>query len=457
MAGRFFILQHVADFAPGFFENTVVEDGAIQLAFQDGIYPEKGCYTTAPFQSETFYSLIPSWNAATPRGTWVEIETRISSGGRWSKWFSFGKWSPYIQRQTPKAEGDETAQFSGDVLTVADGMPGADMLQLRIWLYSEHQSASPRVRLLSASTNAAQQMQPQDPVFNRVLPVPEYSCLNRDPKLGARIASATAITMLMNRWGRDLLPEEIARCAYDWQSGRYDRLSFLCAAAAMHGFRCYVSYTPLAALKREVWQGHAVAARVHYRVPAEGGASFSEIDPNMPPILDGAIANSYGHLVVVHGFVKREDSEFVLVKDPLANTNEETSREIPFQQFARMYTGLAMFMHRGIETGGTARPKRRLAQLKLEDDAIFLYDGETEILPAMLKADSEAALTVCCTLASGAAFASAAQQQFYYPELDGEGLLRLDVPELKKHKLTVYCIGAQGNSWVGEKLPALDI
>jgi hypothetical protein len=35
--------------------------------------------------STRFDTLVPSWQAKTPSGTWVELEVRVHSGGAWTR------------------------------------------------------------------------------------------------------------------------------------------------------------------------------------------------------------------------------------------------------------------------------------------------------------------------------------------------------------------------------------
>src|SRR4051794_19719100 len=42
---------------------------------------------------ELFAELIPSWNAETPAGTWIEPRLRARVAGRWTDWYALGSWS----------------------------------------------------------------------------------------------------------------------------------------------------------------------------------------------------------------------------------------------------------------------------------------------------------------------------------------------------------------------------
>jgi len=50
-----------------------------------------GWMTSPVYETATpFDTLVPSWEAATPAGTWVEVEVRVRSEGSWTPWFDMG-------------------------------------------------------------------------------------------------------------------------------------------------------------------------------------------------------------------------------------------------------------------------------------------------------------------------------------------------------------------------------
>ena len=389
MAGRLFILQSVADFAPGYFENTAVEGSCVQLHSSAGAYPESGSYTSQSFSVEAFFSLIPSWNAEVPEGTAVEMQVRVATSGRWSKWFSFGRWSPYLGSESPKQQQDDIALVERDMLCLADGSPAADVVQMRLFMYSVDGKATPRLWLLGVSTNATKQMGQELRAFGRLLEVPSYSCQNRDPEISGRIAGVTSLTMLMNRWGRDLLPEEVARAAYD-KVGTYNNLAFLAAAAGIYGFSCHVGYTGMSVLRRQIWEGRCVAARVHYRSEAVPGEEEREaLEGRVAAPMQEQSDETGGHLVVVRGFVTRGEREVVVVNDPMAQSDDAVTSEIPLPLFAKMYTGLALFVQPRPGAAGLQWPRRRVGELVVQQDTLLFSYGD-KTLAQLLDAASEA-------------------------------------------------------------------
>lgn len=445
MTGTFNVLKNVRDFAPGAFENTAVEAGSIQLGHIGKGYLEKGSYTAPPFTTKPFMRLIPSWNADTPEGTSVEVQARVATAGHWSRWFSFGQWSPYIDRASPEPDKDELVSCDAEILQVLDREHPADTYQMRILLRTECADFTPMVRLLAISVDSV----PEDDAlsFDRELEIPTYSCLVRDPAIDERMAGACSVTMMLNRWGEDLLPEEVARAVYDSGAGRYANLSFLSAVAGTFGFESFGGFGRLNALRREVWRGSAVAAKVRYRAPSLGG----EEDTALPslPVLEEATVDSPGHLVVVRGFVRREDgAEYVVVNDPMAPSDSAVRREIPVEQFSRIYLGIYLMLHNK-SGAGLAKPRRKLCSLEIKDGAVEMRYHDKVIIPGGLRR-----ATICYTLtnADSLAYPSAAKKKFYYPHPDQDGTLRFDARAALGSRLTLYVIGSAGDFYVAEKL-----
>src|SRR6476661_6689507 len=59
-----------------------LELGPAELAADDG---RRGTAVSPVHESaESFDELIPSWNAETPAGTWIEVRLRARIAGRWT-------------------------------------------------------------------------------------------------------------------------------------------------------------------------------------------------------------------------------------------------------------------------------------------------------------------------------------------------------------------------------------
>lgn len=445
------LLQDVEDFAPGSFENTTVKEGCIQLGRAVRSYVPSGCYTTQVFSLPHFLSVIPSWNADTPAGTAVEMQVRLSAGSNWSRWFSFGKWSPFIDRCSFSPEADELAVSDYDLLRTVPGAPPADAVQMRIFLYSSDTARTPKVRLLGASIESLR-VAVAEPVFcDRVFEVPAYACLVRDPSIAGRIAGPTTLCMMMNRWGQDVLPEEVARSMYDSCAGTYSNYAFLAAAGGMFGFSCFSAYTPLSVMKKELRQGNVVGARVRYRAPRITETPQDTVELLAPLELNpDATANSLGHFVVVRGFAEEKGVPVVYVNDTLTDKDAKVPKKWTLEQFEQFYAGVALFLRKGPPGAGQARPQRHVGELRFGPTGITLWHGRVQVPDPVQQQVVPGTTTACYTLSDGVAYASAAQKKFYYVKPDADGMFSMDLTAAIGKRITFYCIDAHGTTWVAE-------
>ena len=128
---------------------------------------------------------------------------RVFAAGAWTPWMPYGKWSPFLRRASLPVQHPEDAAAYLDTDMVNVRAPGgASLFQLRASLYTDDVRRSPSVYLLAASVRpTGWQRETGEALQHRCVPVPAYSQLIRDPRIGSVICSPTTVTMLMNRWG----------------------------------------------------------------------------------------------------------------------------------------------------------------------------------------------------------------------------------------------------------------
>ena len=87
-----YIFTTVEDFQEGETEGTEITDsgnGAIVL--KEGA--SSGSYTSSVVETVPFEYMVLSWNADTPRSSYIEIQGRVRVLGEWTDWLSWGRWS----------------------------------------------------------------------------------------------------------------------------------------------------------------------------------------------------------------------------------------------------------------------------------------------------------------------------------------------------------------------------
>ena len=258
---------------------------------------------------EPFFDLIPSWNADTPPGTWIEVRLRARLEDRWTGWYVLGLWSsegsPWPRRSVA-GQDDADARVLTDILALRG--PGSGY-QLSLTLVSADATRTPRVALaavLASRRSASARVGASDHgAWGTTLPVPERSQMVY-PGGGEVWCSPTSTSMVMAYWagvlGRpelDRAVPEVAARTYDSVYHGHGNWPFNTAYAAQHGLTAYVSrFSSLDQVERWIEAGVPVVASLAW---ARG------------ELANAPVGSTDGHLLVVVGFSSGGD---VVVNDP---------------------------------------------------------------------------------------------------------------------------------------------
>jgi hypothetical protein len=355
------------DFAGGVHQGTRPHDGSLEYdepagtlvytdPFGDGVarrYEWAAWLSPQVEPGFAFTSLIPSWNAGTPDGSWVTVEARVSADGvAWSRWLTLAAWAETDTEIHPTSvPGQDTgsAVVHTDVIDAAEAVTWSTY-QLRVVLLRPPGStAAPSVRLLGAVAS-----HPRDtatPAGGRAwgteLDVPALSQqLHRGeyPQWdsgGESWCSPTSTAMLLGAWGRGPSSEELtwvrddladrqvvhaARHTFDHAYGGAGNWAFNVAYAARFGLTGFVTrLRSLAEAELFVEAGIPLVATVSFRRDQ----------------LDGAGYDTAGHLLTIIGFDAHGN---VVCNDPASHglpSNAEVRTVYDRAQFERVWLGAA--------------------------------------------------------------------------------------------------------------------
>ena len=281
-----------------------------------------------------FDTLVPSWEATTPTGTWVELEVRVRSGGVWSGWFKMGVWASgmgSVERHSVDGQRAGSWQVLTDTLQ-SIGQAFADAYQYRLTLFTETLGVSPSVRGVSvtASNSYRHEEYPAVPVdgslWGRELAVPGRSQMVY-PNGGEAWCSPASLSMVMAYWagktGRVNLNQPIpavVRGTYDYAYRGNGNWPFNTAYASSFGLKASVNrFGSLGQVERWVAAGVPVVASIAWKSGQLSGAPIPE---------------SEGHLLVVRGF---DLSGNVVVNDPAGRDDSRVRRVYRRDEFARAW------------------------------------------------------------------------------------------------------------------------
>ncbi|HEU4514300.1 MAG TPA: C39 family peptidase [Nocardioidaceae bacterium] len=286
-----------------------------------------------------FEELVPSWDASTPRDSWVQIEVRgRSEAGRRSKWYTMARWAAgdrRFHRTSPGSQADDLAQVDVDTLRTRYSM-GFTAWQMRVTLNRKVGTrARPSVDTVGAMTSllpdtgkvatsrpgVARGLKVELPGFSQMIHeghYPEYDAG------GEAWCSPTSVSMVLG--GLDRLPSEqeyawvpaghpdrwvdhAARSHYDYGYDGAGNWSFSAAYAATHADSAFVTrLRSLREAERFVAAGIPLVASVRFRAGELTGSPISSTN---------------GHLMVIVGFTESGD---VVVNDPAAPHNGSVVR-----------------------------------------------------------------------------------------------------------------------------------
>jgi hypothetical protein len=273
--------------------------------------------------AQPIYSLVASWNAQTPAGTWLQVHVRVLENNTWTHWYKLPMWASdfsAIQRHSIDDQWDTTGGIATDTF-YTDVVP-ATAYQLSVTLFSTTASVSPTVSRMavfaSNEESTAPTIEPDQNTWGTNLAVPqrsqmlpEYSGLEYGG--GGRVwCSPTSTSMIMAYWANVLHRPELnqtvpnaARDTYDFTYEGTGNWPYNTAYAGSYGLKAFVTrFYSMSQIEQWIKKG----------IPLVIGLAYEKDElPGTP------IESSDGHLLVVRGFAANGD---VITNDPAAASNE---------------------------------------------------------------------------------------------------------------------------------------
>jgi Peptidase_C39 like family len=297
-----------------------------------------GWMTSPVYATATpFDTLVPSWEAATPAGTWIELEVRVRSGDAWTPWFSVGVWASdtgSVARHSVNGQRSGAWEVLTDTLQ-SQGLAFADAYQYRLTLFTEQPGISPLVRGVSVTasdsySHGANLGAVGTGSWGWELEVPARSEMVYEGG-GEWWCSPASLSMVMAYWAGQIGAPELDQPVPVVAAGTYDHAyqgwgnwPFNTAYASAYGLRSTVSrFSSVEQLERWIDSGVPVVASIAW------DNSHSEQSLSGAPL-----TSSDGHLLVILGF---DSSGNVIVNDPAGSDDSEVRRVYQRDEFARAW------------------------------------------------------------------------------------------------------------------------
>ncbi len=292
-----------------------------------------------------FTELVPSWNARTPKGTYLAVQVRArTTDGKLTSWQDFGRWTTLnyaaFRSSAPGSQADGLSTVATDTLRAASGVRfAAYTLKVRV-ARRAGTTATPAVRSLGAvASQLASAVPPTStPLLGaKSLAVPAYSQMihrGQYPQYGGggqAWCSPTSLSMVLAYYGgrptaaeyawvddsyADPWVDEVARRVFDFTYDGAGNWPFNTAYAGSRVARAAVTrLTTLRDAERFIARG----------IPLVASISFSSGQLSGAPI-----SGTAGHLVVISGFTAAGN---VIVNDPAAASDGTVRRTYKRSEF----------------------------------------------------------------------------------------------------------------------------
>ena len=313
---------------------------------------------------------VASWDAATPKGTWVGVQMRVRTpSGRRSSWDTLGDWASYdhgFHRHTLGSQADDLTSVAVDTLR-SRARAKLTRWQVRITLLRRAgTSKTPQVQGLGAMVSRLPAGSPRTTRTTmrrtRVLPVPRRSQMihrGHYPQWGGggeAWCSPTSTTMVLRFWDSGPRPR-----AYRWiPAGHRDPdVDYGARSVYDYGFNGAGNW-PFNTAYANRFQTDSFVTRLRSLREAErfikAGIPLVASINFGPGELDGApISSTDGHLLVIRGFT---GTGRVVVNDPAARTDRGVRRVYRRGQFADAWVGGSGGLVYVIRPPGERLPRR---------------------------------------------------------------------------------------------------
>jgi hypothetical protein len=317
---------------------------------------------TSPWAKPGFglTEMVASWNATTPKGTWIEVLGRGRTSKRTGSWDVLGRWAGHdagFHRTSVRGQGDDLADVAVDTVRM-NGSARYTSWQLRVTLLrprgSEREPAVQSIGAMASRVPSGAPATSRTTMRRTVdITVPKYSQMihrgeyPRYDNGGEAWCSPTSVAMLLAHWKAGPTRREYAwvkdsyaqpwvdhaaRNTFDYSYDGAGNWPFSTAYAGKQGLDAFV--TRLRSLR-------GAEGFIRAGIPLTVSIAYGSGELHGSPI-----GSTAGHLLVVRGFT---EAGHVITNDPAAASSSGVRRVYKRGQFERAWLsasgGLTYVVH----------------------------------------------------------------------------------------------------------------
>lgn len=298
------------------FENLVMSSEYIKLAQNC----HEGYLVTPVIETAEFTEITPSWNSKTNKDNSIELLIRLKIGENWTQYISYGIWSTDGNNVGVKEnQSSELVRVTTDRIFVNNGL-FADAVQIKVIFRGDE----PKLKLIAFSTDAGEEDEIVGDYLRIIENVPMISQLASGHKDSHSICSPTSLTMVLKYHGIPVELNDVTKGTFNTGSELYGDWPQNSAYAGEQGMRAYT---------KKCVSINTVKNLIARNIPVVASVVSKNKDE-----LEGAIsAFPSGHLMVVVGFKLIHGTEYVVVNDPAANSDEEVRKLYKLDQWVKVW------------------------------------------------------------------------------------------------------------------------
>lgn len=305
--------------------NKLIENETKNLMQRDGFLElredcKEGYLVTSIIETTEFTEITPSWNSKTNKDNSLEIFIKLRIDGNWTPYISYGIWSTNGYNIGIKEHYEDDFVKSTTDKIFMKNKKYANAVQLKVIFRGKN----PRLSLLAFSTDGGD----DEPLAGNHLKiidnVPMISQLASGHKDSNSICSPTSLTMVLKYYGKLLDIEDVTNGTFDTGTELYGNWPQNVAYAGEQGMRAYTKRCKsINAVKNFIAKGIPIVASVCSKEKNQ---------------LEGAhSAFPHGHLMVVIGFLIKDNVEYIVVNDPAAKNNDEVRKFYNLEQWIKVW------------------------------------------------------------------------------------------------------------------------